>query len=477
MWLRKSEKRDKKDQKKKVEKKDIEKQYQDAPSFSDRLPWCDWSDAHDMMLLEDRYSVGAALEVRDLPLEVASDARVETLHQKMTQLFSTIVPLCDENPWVLQFFIQDELTLDPLYHRLKSYIQEKNHPEVLSDPFVKKYLSIYQNHFNLLSREEGLFLDPMSGLPFRGRMRRIRLVFYRRYTSDHESTDIDVVDELEKTATVLISRLNQAGMTVRRLRGEHFYEWYVRWFNPKNAKQLLQQFPYAKDKKPFGWNFSQNVFFNPIESDGQHWLFDGVKHKVLIFQDLQNTVDIGVISRERAFGNGDQRYALLDKLPAGSLYTIQMVFESKNRLLKHLEMLEKAAVGKGEVIKDILGNINRARYEINENNNMLFRCVEALYIRSKDAQELAAIETHLNALFMDSGLLLQNSREELYPLDAYLRFLPFNFNYHFDKQHAFRSSYKYADDVARLLPIYGRSRGDGLYPLFIFYNRGGEFFI
>jgi len=41
----------------------------------------------------------------------------------------------------------------------------------------------------------------------------------------------------------------------------------------------------------------------------------------------------------------------------------------------------------------------------------------------------------------------------------------------------FRSTYKYADDLVRLLPLYGRSRGDGLHPLFILYNRGGEAFI
>jgi conjugative transfer ATPase len=475
MWTVKRD--EKKDRKRAVERCDIEKQYQSAPSFSDRLPWCDWSDQRHIMLLEDRYSVGAALEVRDLPIEVASQERIEALHQKMTHLFSTVVPLCDEDPWVLQFFIQDELTLDPLYNRLKDYIQEKNKQRTCDDPFIKKYLSVYQHHFNLLSRAEGLFLDPMSGLPFRGRMRRIRLLFYRRYQSPRHSSPVDVVEELEKTASVLTSRLNQAGIRVRRLQGEHFYEWYVRWFNARSAKQLLEKFPYPKESKPFGWNFSQNVFFNKIESDGQNWIFDDLKHKVLIFQDLQNTVDIGVISRERAFGNGDQRYALLDKLPPGSIYTIQIVFESKQRIVKHLETVEKAAVGKNETIKTILGNINRARYEINEKNNALFRCVEALYIRGKDNKELTDIETHLNALFMDSGLLLQNSSQELYPLDAYLRFLPFNFNYHFDKKEAFRSSYQYADDVARLLPIYGRSRGDGMYPLFIFYNRGGEFFI
>ncbi len=28
--------------------------------------------------------------------------------------------------------------------------------------------------------------------------------------------------------------------------------------------KLLAQYPYPQDKKPFGWNFSQNVFFSNV---------------------------------------------------------------------------------------------------------------------------------------------------------------------------------------------------------------------
>ena len=33
----------------------------------------------------------------------------------------TVLPLEDDNPWVMQIFVQDDLTLLPLYKSLKSY--------------------------------------------------------------------------------------------------------------------------------------------------------------------------------------------------------------------------------------------------------------------------------------------------------------------------------------------------------------------
>lgn len=46
-----------------VKKSMIEKQYQWAPSFADLLPWEEWSDDENAVLLEDLHSVGALLDI------------------------------------------------------------------------------------------------------------------------------------------------------------------------------------------------------------------------------------------------------------------------------------------------------------------------------------------------------------------------------------------------------------------------------
>lgn len=464
-----------------IKNSDIARQYMKAPSISDLLPWVEWSDENNVVLLEDYASVGALLEVRDIATEAKPDVFINKLHQSITRMFSTVVPLEDENPWVLQIYVQDELSLNGLYARLINYVKERGN---LEDSFTRKYLSIVHDHFKKMCDVNGMFTDPMSGLPFRAKIRRIRIAVYRRYKKVKKAkhyADINRVEELNITVLKLVSQLEQIGLKVKRLSGKHFYNWLVRWFNPNppktngNVTELLEKFPYPEKNKPFGWNPSQNIFFGKVESYKDGWIFDDVKHKALVFKDLQESIEIGVISRERNFGESS-KYALFDKFPTGSIYTIQIVFESKDKVNKHLHDLEKAAVGKNLVVKEIINNIERAYAEM-ESGNMLFRTVEAIYFCGKTDEELRHHELTITSLLNNAGLDVISTEQEIYPIDTYLRFLPFNFNYDFDKHYTYRSTYKYADDVVRLLPIYGRSRGDGQNPLFINFNRGGEPFI
>lgn len=466
-----------------VKKSEVAKQYNAWPSLPDRLSWLEWSDSTCTMLLEDGHSVGAAFEIRDIPTEAQPESVIESLHQRITSVLSSMVPLHDQDPWVMEFFLQDDLTLEPLYERLKKYIDEKGDVE---DPLSKHYLQIMRDHFKLMCRDEGLFIDPMNGLPFQGRIRRIRMNLYRRY-SEGAKPATNVVDELNTVIENVENRLRGAQISIRRLSGRHLYEWWVRWFNPKpsitggDQDKLLEKFPYPGTDKPFGWSFDQNIFFGEVHSDEESrcWRFDGIPHKVMVFKDLQQTVDIGVISRERksGFGANASKSALFDELPPGTIYTMKIIFQGKNAVLKHLSQIDKGSVGGNEATtQEITTNIARAKYEM-DNGNMLFRTIEAIYLKGKTVQELKQHEALVQARLEDAGLLLVRSEQEVYPLDNYLRFLPFNFNYHFDKQNTYRSTYKYADDVARLLPIYGRTRGDGQFPLFTYFNRGGEPFI
>jgi len=347
---------------KKIKNSDIARQYKQLPSISDFLPWIEWSDEHNVILLEDCLSVGALLEVRDIATEAKPDVFINKLHKSITRMFSTVVPLEDENPWVLQIYVQDELSLTGLYSRLVEYVKERGN---LEDIFTQKYLSIVDDHFKRMCDEAGMFIDPMSGLPFRAKIRRIRIAVYRRYKKAKNYTEVNRVDELNVTVQKLISQLQQIGLKVKRLNGRHFYNWLVRWFNPNPQKtngsvsELLEKFPYPGKDKPFGWNPSQNVFFGKVESYQDGWIFDGVKHKALVFKDLQESIEIGVISRERNFGESS-KYALFDKFPVGSIYTIQIVFESKDKVTKHLHDLEKAAVGKNLISNEPMLKWNQA---------------------------------------------------------------------------------------------------------------------
>ena len=461
-----------------VKKEEVQKQYASLPSFADQMPWLEWSDKHNLVLLEDGRSVGAVFEIKSIPTEARPAEHIASLHQRLSRTLSTVVPLEDDNPWVMQIYIQDDLTLKPIYKALKTYIGQHNN---LDDPLAKKYLEVMDDHFKKMCVEEGIFVDPMSNLGFRGKMRRIRVTVYRRYEKVEAKNCPNVIEEINGVCQKFVTQLRQIGIRVKRLEAKHFYDWMVRWFNPNperaggSVDKLLEKFPYPEDKKPFGWSFSQNIFFGDIESYDEGWMFNKAKHKVMAIKDLDSPIEIGVISREMNLGE-NQKYALLDKFPPGSIYTIQITFESKQAINDHLDKIESAGVGKSSVVEDIHDNVKRARYEM-DNGNMLFRCAEAIYLKGNSDEELKQQERTIESLLDSVQLSAIDTSKEIYPKDLYLRFLPFNFNYAFDKKHSFRSSYKYADDVARLLPVYGRSQGDGQNPLHIYYNRGGEVFM
>lgn len=462
----------------KIKKSEIEKQYKLSPSFSDLLPWLEWSDEENAVLLEDLRSVGALLEIKDFSSESKPISFIKEKHEQIVQAFTQVMPLENDNPWIIQIFVQDDLTLDGFYRQLKDYIASVGNE---NDVFSQKYLEIMKNHFELMTKEEGILTDPLSNLPFKGKTRRIRLAVYRRYSDKkNKNQPHNQVEELQVTIKRLVSQLEQIGLKVRRLEGSHFYEWLIRWFNPKpaltdgSADKLLEKFPYPK-KKPFGWNFTQNVFFNPVQSENNGWLFDDLKHKALILNELNNEIDIGVISRERSFGE-NEKYALLDKFPNGAIYSMHIIFESKDAIHKQLTHIEKSAIGKSTLVHTIADKVKQTRLDIDKGDTLV-RTVEAIFIRGKNDEELKAQEIQLGSLLSGSGLTFLDSKEELFPLDSYLRFLPFNYNYEFDKKYMYRSTYKYKDAAVRLLPVFGRSRGDQQNPLHVYFNRGGEPFI
>ena len=467
--------------KKSIKTTDVAKQYSHAPSFSDHLPWLEFSDEKNIVLLEDGKSVGALFEIKSIATEARPEEQLVALHEKIARLLGTLLPLEDENPWVMQIFVQDDLTLEPIYSTLKKYIEKNNQ---LNDPFSKRYLEIMRDHFKKMSRESGIFIDPMSGLKFRGKMRRIRIAIYRRYTStknNKKNLNRDVISEIDHICQKFETQVRQIGIRIKRLKAKHFYDWLVRWFNPHPEKtngdidELLKNYPYPEKHKPFGWNFSQNIFFGSVESYDKGWVFDKIKHKVMVFKELDGVVPIGAISRELNLSE-NLKYAVLDRFPPGSIYTIQITFESKNAVSLHLDKIESAAIGKSSVVQDIHANVKRARYEV-DTGNILLRCVEAIYFNGKNDEELNKIEMDITSSLDSVQLSVNKTEKEIYPKDLYLRFLPFNFNYEFDKKDNFRSTYKYSTDIARLIPLYGRSLGDGQNPLNVYFNRGGEVFM
>lgn len=468
-------------------KADIEKQFEHFPSFSEKLGFEEWSEEERCFLLQDCRSVARIFEVRDVPMDARPEKKIADFHEMLTRALSNIIPSESVNPWVLQSFVQNEVTLQPLKRRLENYVPK----HLKDDPLTQDYLAMMADHFSYMSKEKGMFIDPLSGVPFQGKTKRIRLVLYRRY-SQVDAQQVkqqkknkkahDPIKELNTVTEQFTSRLQTLGIKVRTLKGKQIYDWLVRWFNPRpertggSTDQLLKRFPYpGKDKKPFGWNMGEAIFFNEPKSTATTWQFDDKHHKVMLLNRLESVPEIGAVTRERKQAS-NLCYALLDKLPEGSVFSTHIAFEDNDHIEKHLTAIEKSAIGWGGEQRLIKEDIAQARYEI-KNGNRLFRATHAIYYSGDTLEELESFENLIMNELSQVNLTAIRPEFEKNPLDMYLRFLPMNYDYGFEKKKVFRSTYQYATDIAALLPFYGRSRGDGVHPLFTLFNRGGEAFM
>ncbi|HAT9703096.1 TPA: conjugative transfer ATPase [Legionella pneumophila] len=447
---------------------DIKKRYANPlPSLADRLAIVDFDEQEQVFLFADGKSIGSGFELGDIPAEAASPEYLEAVFHKIRDTFAAVVPLHSTAPWVMQMYVQDEYCLTPVIEHIKNYVS----PDLINTPLTKDYLQRLQDLYNKMTRPEGLFIDPKTGSPYRGRRRRTRVLFYRNLHQTNLCRE-QALQEHQEVISQIESKLRSPGLELKRLSGQDYYQWWVRWFNPQSADKILEQYTYP-NPIPAGFNLAQNVFFSPPESDEQGFVLEGIKQRILYVDGLKEAPLIGLVSRERQQANPKHRYALLDTLPEGSIYTIQVVFSHDESLEAHLTRLEKGIVGTSLKPQEVRDDIKTARNELSVGNR-LFWVNQAVIYQAKDEQEAQVIEKNLHAIFNDAKMPLIHSSYDIHPLNSWLNALPFNFDPHYARKYLCFDRLMYATELAALLPVYGRNQGARHLPCFPFFNRLGE---
>ncbi|WP_256662318.1 TraC family protein [Klebsiella variicola] len=78
------------------------------PSFAAFLPWVDWLDGDRCLLLEDGHSVSAVYELTPFTTEGRKEARLAEIRDQVEDALQNSFDGLEENPWVIQFFCQDD---------------------------------------------------------------------------------------------------------------------------------------------------------------------------------------------------------------------------------------------------------------------------------------------------------------------------------------------------------------------------------
>jgi len=455
---------------------DVKALYARPPSFTDFLPWVEYLPDSRCFLLEDGVSVGALFELTPAGSEARTPGFMAELRDAIQTAITEAIPELDDAPWILQFYVQDEPSLSDLLRQVEAYVP----PGESERDYTRHYLELLKAHCARISRAGGLFEDSaLTGTVWRGQVRRVRAVLYRRLNSRGRfPSALEVETEVNDVATKWTAALAAAGIRCRRGSGEDLYRWLLPWFNPRpdcaqgDVEQLLAAAPYPGDEDlPFGADLGEVLTLSCPKSanDTATWWFDGLPHTIVTVQGLRRAPDIGHMTAERP--SGDHVFSLFDRLPEHTVMVLTITVKPQDVVRNHIGLVKRAAVGdsaEAELTREDASAVEREM----ATGNKLYPLQLAFYVRGEDLAALRTNVNQLNALLLPNGLQPIAREADLLGLDSYLRNLPMAYDARLDRVSR-RSRLVFSRHIANLLPLYGRSRGTGN-PGLVFFNRGAE---
>ena len=456
---------------------DVGELYRHPASLSDWLPWVDYDEASETFTLEDGFSAAAMFEITGVSTEARSSKFLQEVQANIQTCINHTIPAHD-NPFVLQCFVSDEDSLSALSRSLNTYTESHCRQTPEHRLLASNFVSRMQRHFKRMTQSAGLFEDnTVTGGSWRGKVRRVRVFLYRRRELN-DNEHIDPVTEINQVAERFVTQMAATGIGIRRCDDHDLYAWLLRWFNPKaevadgdlDRLTELMELP-EKQERAFSHDLSDLLFLSQPSSDGGHgvWYFDDLPHRAITVDALRRKPMPGHFTGERQVG--DNLYALFDKLPEGSILSLCLTLQPQDLVENHVVQVLNSA--KGETAEAMAAEQDaKEALKWMSHGDYLLPTVITLFTRGDSLADLQKRTNEVNALLLANGLHPIREKDELLPLDTYIRQLPMNYEPKREKVNK-KSRLVFSSDLARLLPFYGRSRGTG-HPGLVFFNRGGE---
>ncbi|HGV6607627.1 TPA: conjugative transfer ATPase [Escherichia coli] len=452
--------------------------YHAGPSVIDFLPWVEYLDEAQCLLLDDGMSVGAVYDVTPAATEGRTEERLEQIRDMVEDALQDSFDEYDTHPWVVQFFCQDENDVDAYLDYLKGYVK----PHAQGTAFTEAWLGEMECHLRGIARPEGLFTDTLvTGQPWRGQQRRTRMVIYRRIAKNN-SDPMPPVAMLNQVCDRVVSALGSAGVRCHRMNGLQVHSWLLRLFNPApswiSREDLYRMASRADprendaDVMPVMTDFAESLWFNPPHSDPENgvWWIDDLPHCAVVVEKLRTPPEPGAITGEMSRGEKTVN-ALMDTFPEGTVLCMTIVVQPQDTLEERFTRLSKNAVGENtesirarqdvKVVKELLGNRHK-----------LYRAGITFLLRAGDMDSLKRKRVELTTVLLGAGLQPVRPEFDVGPLNSWLRALPMCFDPDMDRKQWY-TRLMWVQHLAGLLPVTGRETGTG-HPGFSFFNRGGD---
>ncbi|MBH2749644.1 conjugative transfer ATPase [Serratia marcescens] len=458
--------------------KDEQQVYHANPSIVDYLPWAEFLDREQCILLDDGVSVGAVFEITPVATEGRTDDRLEQMRDTVEDALQDSFDEHDENPWIAQFFCQDENNVDAYLDRLKGYIKPHAQGSQLSESWLKET----ERHMRGIARPEGLFKDTLiTDQPWRGQQRRTRMVVYR-WIGKGNTDPMPPIAMLNQTCERVTGALNGAGVVCVRQNGGQVHDWLLRHFNPSpewvDKGTLYRDAAYFDSRDtpegamPVQNDFAETLLFTPPVSDPDQgvWWFDNQAHCAIPVEKLRRPPEPGTLTGEKKRGE-KKINALMDMFPEGTMVCMTIVVQPQDTLENDFNKLSKNAVGENTESGRVRQDVAQVK-EYLGNRHKLYRAGITFLLRAGDLTTLNHKRVDLTNVLLGAGLQPVRPEFDVAPLNTYLRALPMCFNPETDKKHWY-TRLTWVQHLAGLLPVTGRETGTGN-PGLSFFNRGGD---
>jgi conjugative transfer ATPase len=462
---------------------DAHRLYGRPSSFVQKLPWVEFQKDSQTVLLDDGKSVGAVFDI----VPIATEGRsYNWLQDRRDMIQDVLTDVFEEHPnssWIIQQYTFDDDNMEEYIATLKAYPKHYCKDTL----YTKEWLGIIERHLRGICKEGGLFEDKeVLDAPWGGKIRRVKMVVYRRLPNNWTSTlGMTPEEELNDTIQKLETSFKDVSIALVRNNGEMFYSWLLNWFNPrpeltngdKQAFRKLAAYP-DEDDMPYGDDFAESLFFSLPKSDAkkQTWEFDGLPHRCIRVHKLRRAPKIGQISGEVGSVTPDgastgKASCMMDKMPPGTVMATTIIITPQDEVQTHINKIQDKSKGESVDATMARKDCDTAK-ELMGDKHMLYRAMMCVYIRGEDAKDLRRKSNQVSAMLLSNQLSPVREEDESLGLDAYIYNLPMVYEPSMDA--AYKATRPvWSQHLANLSSVFGRARGTGN-PGLTMYNRGGE---
>ena len=435
--------------------------------------------------LHDLTSVGRMFDVTCANTEARSQHTLKHMQARVHHAIARTFPEHFSRPWIMQWFVQD--ISDGLARTISSQLVDYIQDPLRDNRYTRKWCNSITEHFEDLTRPDGLYSTSSLNTTWRGKLRCIRLCIWRKVIPQLDRNDGTV----EQLCSQLQQSLGEAEIILTPVSAKELYEWLTHWFVPnpaeytgfKNTFELLDAHPWPSDQHSRAmalYSGSANADISRAALHGAApwtwkqpgiWWFRSQPSRFVTIDELNEEPKTGHLTIERQFGDGIA--TLWDQMPTGSIWSMSVVLSPQELIKQKIFKVKENSVGDYPAAVERRKLADCALGEIVK-GNPIFPVFAGVFVFGENLPELNRNTERVLSVLSIHQLRPITPRYDPIALDSYVRALPFGYDVEQDSKPATRRARLwFSSHIARVSPVFGRSTGTGV-PGCILFNRGAE---